>query len=107
MTATMGANVRARSFSYREVVSSPDRVALPELPTVLLDPRPVVGVGTLLWVIATLGAFVVPTLQSWRPVTVAGLGVSVFGASLFLWQRAAAQRGARGAQTGLERNPPQ
>ena len=88
-------------------MSSPDRVALPELPAALLDPRPVVGAVTLLWAIATLAAFLVPALQSWRPVTVAGLGVSVFGASLFLWQRAAARRGARGAQTGLERNQPQ
>lgn len=83
-------------------MSSPEQ-APPELPAALLDPRPVIGAGTLLWAIATLGAFVVPALQSWRPVTVAGLGVSLFGASLFLWQRAAARRGARGAQTGLEK----
>jgi hypothetical protein len=83
-------------------MSSPDQ-APPELPAALLDPRPVIGAGTLLWAIATLGAFVVPALQSWRPVTVAGLVVSIFGASLFLWQRAAARRGARGAQTGLEK----
>lgn len=84
-------------------MSSPEQVP-PELPAALLDPRPVIGAGTLLWAIATVGAFVVPALQSWRPVTVAGLGVSVFGASLFLWQRAAARRGARGAQTGLEQS---
>lgn len=78
--------------------------APPELPAALLDPRPVIGAGTLLWAIAALGAFIVPALQSWRPITVAGLGVSVFGASLFLWQRAAARRGARGAQTGLEQS---
>jgi hypothetical protein len=83
-------------------MSSPEQ-APPELPAALLDPRPVIGAGTLLWAIATLGAFAVPALQSWRPVTVAGLGVSIFGASLFLWQRAAARRGARGAQTGLEK----
>ena len=84
-------------------MSSPERIP-PELPAALLDPRPVIGAGTLLWAIATVGAFIVPALQSWRPVTVAGLGVSVFGASLFLWQRAAARRGARGAQTGLEQS---
>lgn len=78
--------------------------APPELPAALLDPRPVIGAGTLLWAIAALGAFVIPALQSWRPVTVAGLGVSIFGASLFLWQRSAARRGARGAQTGLEKS---
>ena len=84
-------------------MSSPEQVP-PKLPAALLDPRPVIGAGTLLWAIATVGAFIVPALQSWRPVTVAGLGVSVFGASLFLWQRAAARRGARGAQTGLEQS---
>jgi hypothetical protein len=43
----------------------------------------------------------VPALHDWRPVTIAGLGVGVFGTSLFLWQRAAVRRGSRGAQTGL------
>ena len=82
-------------------MSSPEQ-APPDLPAALLDPRPVIGAGILLWAIATAGAFLVPALQSWRPVTVAGMAVSVFGTSLFLWQRAAARRGARGAQTGLE-----
>ncbi len=77
---------------------------LPELPAALLDPRPVVGVGALLWIVAAVAAFIVPALQGWRPVTLAGLGVSVFGASLFLWQRSAARRGARGAQSGLEQS---
>jgi hypothetical protein len=62
----------------------------------------VVAAGTALWVLATILAFTVPALDGWRPVAVAGLGVAVFGATLFAWQRAAARRGARGAQTGLE-----
>ena len=74
----------------------------PELPAVLLDPRPVIGAGALLWALAAIAAFTMPALESWRPQTVAGLGVGIFGLSLFLWQRAAARRGARGAQTGLE-----
>jgi hypothetical protein len=74
----------------------------PELPAALLDPRPVIGAGALLWALATIAAFTVPALESWRPNTLAGLGVGIFGLSLFLWQRAAARRGARGAQTGLE-----
>lgn len=73
-----------------------------ELPAALLDPRPVIATGALLWALAAVAAFTVPTLQGWRPITVAGLAVGVFGLSLFLWQRAAARRGARGAQTGLE-----
>ncbi|MGB3895985.1 MAG: DUF2530 domain-containing protein, partial [Mycolicibacter sinensis] len=41
-------------------------------------------------------------LQEWRPVSVAGLGVGVLGTTIFLLQRGAARRGARGAQSGLE-----
>jgi hypothetical protein len=35
-------------------------------------------------------------------VTLAGLGTGVVGTSIFVWQLAAARRGARGAQAGLE-----
>ena len=76
-------------------------VTPPPLPAVLLDPRPVIGVCTLAWVVAAVAAFTVPSLQTWRPVTVAGLGLAVLGTFLFLWQRHAARRGWRGAQTGL------
>jgi hypothetical protein len=73
----------------------------PSLPDVLLDPPPVIAVFTLAWIVAAVLAFTVPALQSWRPVTVAGLGLAVFGTSVFLWQRHAARSGSRGAQTGL------
>lgn len=73
----------------------------PRLPAALLDPRPVITVMAALWAIAAIAAFTVPALHSWRPVTVAGLGVGVLGVAIFLWQRSAARRGARGAQTGL------
>lgn len=76
--------------------------AAPELPARLRDPRPVILVGTVLWAMAAVASFTVPALEHWRPVTVAGIGVSLFGLSLFLWQRSAARRGARGAQTGLD-----
>ncbi|MBU3685877.1 MAG: DUF2530 domain-containing protein [Mycobacterium sp.] len=75
---------------------------VPALPAALLNPRPVIAVGALLWMLATVAAFVAPALHTWRPVTVAGLGVGVLGTSIYLWQRAAARRGARGAQTGLD-----
>jgi len=73
----------------------------PSLPEALLDPRPVIAVCTLAWIAAVVLAFTVPSLQCWRPTTVAGLGLAAFGTSVFLWQRRAARRGARGAQTGL------
>ncbi len=78
------------------------RIEPPPLPPALLDPRPVIAVCTLVWVAAAIAAFTVPSLHTWRPVTVAGLGVAVFGTCLFLWQRHAARRGSRGAQTGLQ-----
>lgn len=74
----------------------------PQLPAALLDPRPVILAGAALWALVTIAAFVLPALQTWRPISLAGLGVGVLGTSIFLWQRRAARRGARGAQTGLE-----
>ncbi|MGE5695960.1 MAG: DUF2530 domain-containing protein [Candidatus Sericytochromatia bacterium] len=73
----------------------------PPLPDALLDPRPVIAVFTLAWLVAVVLAFTVPALESWRPIAVAGMGLAGFGTSVFLWQRRAARRGARGAQTGL------
>ena len=74
---------------------------LPPLPRALLDPRPLIAVCTLGWIVAAVLAFTVCSLQTWRPVTVAGLGLSVFGTFLYLWQLHAARRGSRGAQSGL------
>jgi Protein of unknown function (DUF2530) len=73
----------------------------PMLPASLLAVWPVIGVGALAWLVAAVVAFVVPGLETWRPLTLAGLGVGVLGTSIFMWQKAAAGRGARGAQTGL------
>lgn len=73
----------------------------PRLPAALLDPRPVIVVLAVGWLIVAVLAFTVPALQDWRPIAVAGLGVGVLGTSIFLWQRHAVRRGARGAQSGL------
>ena len=74
----------------------------PALPEILLRPWPVIYVIAAGWLVAALLAFTVPGLHDWRPVTVAGLGVGVVGASIFLWQRSAVRRGSRGAQQGLD-----
>jgi hypothetical protein len=74
----------------------------PPLPARLLEVWPVIAVGALGWLLAAAAAFVVPALQNWRPVTLAGLGTGLVGTSIFLSQLAAARRGARGAQSGLE-----
>ncbi len=74
----------------------------PPLPARLLAVWPIIAVGELGWLIATIAVFLVPALQSWRPIALAGFGVGFVGTSIFLLQLAAARRGARGAQSGLE-----
>lgn len=74
----------------------------PPLPAALLQVWPFIALGALGWLSAVAAAFLVPALQCWRPVALAGLGVGVLGTSIFLLQLAAARRGARGAQAGLE-----
>lgn len=76
--------------------------AAPPLPAVLTYVWTFIALGALGWLGAVTAAFLVPSLQSWRPVALAGLGVGVLGTSIFVWQLAAARRGARGAQAGLE-----
>jgi hypothetical protein len=79
----------------------------PPLPAPLLEVWPVIATGALAWVVAAVVAFAVPTLETWQPVTLAGLAVGLLGTGIFLWQRDAARRGARGAQTGFstQRDP--
>lgn len=74
----------------------------PPLPPALLNAWPFIALGALCWLAAVAAAFLVPALQSWRPVTLAGLAVGALGTSIFVLQLAAARRGARGAQAGLE-----
>lgn len=80
----------------------------PMLPAALLEVWPVIAVGAVVWLVAAVAAFVIPALETWRPLTLAGLGTGVLGTIVFVWQRDAARRGARGAQTGLNyhQNPP-
>lgn len=82
-------------------MDGPQRPEAPPLPPGLLEPWRVIAVGAAAWLVITGLAFFVPALESWRPVSLAGLATGVLGTSIFLWQRQAAQRGSRGAQTGL------
>lgn len=74
----------------------------PSLPPALLKPWPVIVVIAAGWVVAAVLSFTVSGLTEWRPYTVAGLGVGALGTVIFLWQRSAVRRGARGAQSGLD-----
>jgi Protein of unknown function (DUF2530) len=73
----------------------------PPLPAVLLEPSRAIAVGASAWLVSAILAFIVPALETWRPVCVAGLATGLLGTAIFLVQRRAAQRGSRGAQTGL------
>ena len=74
----------------------------PLVPKRLTDPRPVVAIGTLAWLLAT--ATVLLAGDRWSealPICYAGLAVGVLGFTLFLAQRQAARRGSKVAQRGL------
>jgi len=75
----------------------------PTLVQRLSDPRPVVAVGTVAWIVATV--VVLLGGDRWSaalPVCYAGTAVGLLGFGLFLVQRSAARRGKRGAQRGLD-----
>ncbi|MCV7099346.1 DUF2530 domain-containing protein [Mycobacterium palustre] len=74
----------------------------PPLPASLLKVWPVVVVGFCGWLLGAALAFALPALHAWRPITLGGLGVGLIGTAIFVSQLAAARRGARGAQSGLE-----
>ena len=71
------------------------------LPRGLADPRPVVGVGTVVWFAAAVVLLVFdgPVVWMWACLTGGLLGL--LGFFMIYWQRSAAQRGARGARRDL------
>ena len=76
--------------------------AVPELPARLTDPRPVLAIGSLLWLAATMIVWLGG--EHWhgaRPICLMGLAVGVLGYSIFWIQRRGSRRGHKGAQTGL------
>nr|WP_216217646.1 DUF2530 domain-containing protein [Amycolatopsis aidingensis] len=75
--------------------------APPELPKRLLELRPVVVVGTGLWLAAFLVLLLTGQDGVWLWTTLAGWILGAIGFGIMAWQRAAARRGTRGAQRGL------
>ncbi|SNS41427.1 Protein of unknown function [Rhodococcoides kyotonense] len=68
----------------------------------LTDPAPVLAVGILAWIVATV--VVVLSGDRWAFATTTcwtGIVVGVLGFTVFLVQRAAARRGSKTAQRGL------
>ena len=79
---------------------------VPALPAQLTALFPIVVVGTAAW----LAGFVVFAVRDWgrgEPASVwlwtclAGVVISIIGMGIMTWQRAAARRGSRAAQTGI------
>ncbi|MGQ0575603.1 MAG: DUF2530 domain-containing protein [Pseudonocardia sp.] len=79
----------------------------PALPGRLSRMSTVVGVGTTLWATGALVALIAHLvadrpLDTWFSTCVTGALLGGVGWGIFTWQRAAARRGRRGAQTGVE-----
>ena len=74
---------------------------LPPLPAALTRMRTVIGIGTVLWLVAAAVVLLTgpPLLLT---TCLVGAGLGGVGWAIFAWQRAAARRGSRTAQSGLE-----
>lgn len=79
----------------------------PRVPSRLTQVRTVTAVGTLLWLLAA-AVLLVAALAGWRPLDIwfttalAGVLLGGIGYGIYSWQRAAARRGSRTAQEGLD-----
>ncbi len=79
----------------------------PPLPPRLAQISTVVAVGTTLWLLGAVALLVTSIvagrqLDIWFTTCVAGAVLGGVGYCIFSWQRAAARRGSRTAQQGLD-----
>ncbi|MFC8528240.1 DUF2530 domain-containing protein [Nocardia sp. NPDC057227] len=75
---------------------------VPAIPQRLTDPRPVLAVGSALWLVATIVVW--SGGARWaeaRPLCLMGLLVGALALGIYLIQLRGARRGDKGAQTGL------
>lgn len=80
-----------------------DDPAVPTIPTYLLDPRPIVLIGTLIWTVALLSNMLFFDGDMRTVILCAvGVGVGAVGTAVYALQRRAVIRGAKGAQLGLD-----
>lgn len=76
---------------------------VPRIPGYLLDPRPVVIIGTLAWTLTLLVAMLVTEIDMRTIILCAvGVGVGALGTIVYALQRRAVIRGSAGAQQGLD-----
>ncbi|MEU7812656.1 DUF2530 domain-containing protein [Pseudonocardia sp. NPDC049154] len=79
----------------------------PSLPRSTTDVTLVTAIGTLVWVLGAVGLLVAHLvggrpLDIWFTTCVTGAVLGAIGFGIFRWQRAAARRGSRLAQRGLD-----
>ncbi len=73
----------------------------PPLPRRLTDPRPVIGVGTVVWFAAAVVALIVGGPPAWVWACLTGGLLGLTGLAMIHWQLSATRRGSRGAQRDL------
>ncbi|MGH3765249.1 MAG: DUF2530 domain-containing protein [Pseudonocardiaceae bacterium] len=74
---------------------------VPPLPRGLADPRPAVGVGTVVWFAAAIVLLVTGGPAAWLWPCLTGGLLGFIGFAMIHWQRSAALRGTRGARKDL------
>ncbi|MDQ4011665.1 MAG: DUF2530 domain-containing protein [Actinomycetota bacterium] len=74
---------------------------VPPLPRSLADPRPVVGVGTLVWFMAAVILLLANGPSVWMAACVTGGLLGLLGFAMIHAQRGTDRRGGRSAQRGL------
>jgi hypothetical protein len=82
-------------------------ISPPPLPPALTRVPVVAAVGGVLWLVAAAALLVAALLglrplDIWFTASLAGAFLGAVGYGIFAWQRAAARRGSRTAQQGLE-----
>lgn len=85
------------------MMEQPTEPQVPSIPAYLLDPRPVVIIGTLAWTIALLAMMLMDEVDMRAVILCAvGVGVGAIGTLVYALQRRAVLRGSAGAQSGLD-----
>ncbi|PZS18216.1 MAG: DUF2530 domain-containing protein [Pseudonocardiales bacterium] len=74
---------------------------VPPLPRNLADPRPVVGVGTVIWFAAAVVLLIASESIVWVWACLTGGLLGLIGFAMIHWQGRAARCGARGAPRDL------
>ena len=81
---------------------APHAPAVPPLPAAILDPRPILALGTIAWLCAAMALFVFGGSDRQIALSLAGIAVGILGTAVYAQQRRAVVRGARDAQQGLD-----